>query len=108
MGSAEANTSFQTTADVAAVTAAVNSLIADKKYRLVGQSEDGRLIDFLTKKTMLNWELAVRVIIDPAASGSDVKLFLDVGLGRPAALMDGMKNRKALEKLSAELQSKLG
>ncbi|HCS61407.1 MAG TPA: hypothetical protein DIW46_08430 [Microbacterium sp.] len=106
MGS-EANASFHTSADAAAVTAAVNSLITDKKYRVVGQSEDGLLIDFLTKKTMLNWELAVRVITTPAASGSDVNLFLDVGLGRPAALMDGMKNRKAVEKLSAELQAKL-
>lgn len=106
MGS-EANTSFHTTADAAAVGAAVNALIAEKKYRLVGQSEDGLQIDFLTKKTMLNWELAVRIVTMPAASGSDVNLLLDVGLGRPAALMDGMKNRKAVEKLSAELQSKL-
>ena len=106
MGS-KASTSFHTTADAPGVTAAVNALITDKKYRLVGQSEDGLQIDFLTKKTMLNWELAVRVVTSPGASGSDVNLFLDVGLGRPAALMDGMKNRKAVEKLSTELQSKL-
>ena len=106
MGS-EASTSFHTAADATAVAAAVNTLIAEKKHRPVGQSEDGRQIDFLTKKTMLNWELAVRVITVPAASGSDVHLTLDVGLGRPAALMDGMKNRKAAEKLSAELQSAL-
>lgn len=106
MGS-EATTSFHTAADVAAVAAAVSAMIADKKYRLGGQSEDGRQIDFLTKKTMLNWELAVRVTTTPAASGSDVNLLLDVGLGRPAAVMDGMKNRKTVEKLSTELQSKL-
>lgn len=107
MGS-EASSSFHTTADIATVAAAVNKLIADKKHRPVGQADDGSMIDFLTKKTMLNWELAVRVVTTPAASGSDVTVTLDVGLGRPPAVMDGMKNRKAVEKLSAELQSLLG
>lgn len=106
MGS-EAHASFHTNADAATVGAAVNALIAEKKYRMVGQTDDGLLIDFLTKKTMFNWELAVRVTVTPAASGSDVNLLLDVGLGRPAALMDGMKNRKAVDKIAAELQSKL-
>lgn len=106
--SSAATASFHTSADVAAVAAGVGAFIAEKKHKSVAQSADGTAIDFLTKKTMFNWELAVRVTTTPAAAGSDVNIVLDVAPNRPAALMDGAKNRKAVEKLSAELQSRLG
>ena len=105
---AEANTTFHTPADGATVAAAIQRVISENKHTLVGQATDGSQIDFVTRKTMLYWELKGRAVTTPASSGSDVSLTLDVQDGRPRALLDGAKNRKALEKLTGQIQDALG
>lgn len=106
--SSEATTTFHSNADPATTIATIQRVLADNKAKVLGQSPDGTQIDFQTRKTMLNWELLGRAVTTPAASGSDVSLSLDVHHNRPPALMDGAKNRKAVEKLAGQIQSALG
>lgn len=105
--SAEVNTTFHTPADVTSVASAIQRVIADNKHMLLGHSADGSQIDFLTRKTMLNWELKGSAVTTPASGGSNVALTLDVQDGRPRALLDGMKNQKALDKLVGQIQDAL-
>lgn len=104
----EASTTFHTSADPATVAAAVGRVITENKHKLLGQSPDGREIGFETRKTLFNWELEGRVTTTPAAAGSDVTVTLDVHHNRPPAALDGVKNRKAVEKLSGQIQTALG
>ncbi|MGO2746391.1 hypothetical protein [Microbacterium sp.] len=106
--SSEATTSFHTPADVATVAAAIQRVLAENKHKVLGQSPDGSQIDFQTKKTLLNWELIGRAVTVPGEAGSDVHLSLDLHHNRPPAALDGVKNRKALEKLTGQIQSALG
>lgn len=103
--SSEATTTFHSNADAATTAAAVQRVLAENKAKVIGQSPDGTQIDFQTRKTLLNWELLGRAITTPAASGSDVNLSLDVHHNRPPALLDGKKNRKAVEKLAEQIQA---
>lgn len=103
--SAEATTTFHTAADAATTAAAIQKVLADNKAKVLGQSPDGSQIDFQTKKTLFNWELVGRATVVPAASDSDVHLSLNVHHNRPPALMDGAKNRKAVEKLAGQIQA---
>ncbi|SEB35996.1 hypothetical protein [Microbacterium hydrocarbonoxydans] len=103
--SSEATTTFHSNADAATTAAAVQRVLAENKAKVIGQSPDGTQIDFQTRKTLLNWELLGRAITTPAASGSDVHLSLDVHHNRPPALLDGKKNRKAVEKLAEQIQA---
>lgn len=103
--SSEATTTFHSNADAATTAAAVQRVLAENKAKVLGQSPDGTQIDFQTRKTLLNWELLGRAITTPAASGSDVHLSLDVHHNRPPALLDGKKNRKAVEKLAEQIQA---
>lgn len=105
--SSAATTTFHSSADVATTAAAIQKVL-DNKAKVLGQAPDASTIDFQTKKTLFNWELLGRAIITPAASGSDVQLTLDVHHNRPAALMDGVKNKKAVEKLAGQIQAALG
>lgn len=106
--SSEATTTFHSNADAATTAATIQRVLTENKATVLGQSPDGTQIDFQTRKTMLNWELIGRAITTPAASGSDVHLSLNVHHNRPAALMDGVKNRKAVEKLAGQIQAALG
>lgn len=106
--SAEATTTFHSNADAATTAAAVQRVLADNKSKVLGQSPDGTQIDFQTKKTMFSWELLGRANVVPAASGSDVHLSLNVHHNRPPALMDGVKNKKAIEKLAGQIQAAIG
>lgn len=105
--SSEATTTFHSNADAATTAAAVQRVLTENKVKVLGQSPDGLQIDFQTRKTLLNWELLGRAITTPAASGSDVHLSLDVHHNRPPALMDGKKNKKAVEKLAGQIQAAL-
>ena len=106
--SSAATTTFHSNADTATTAAAVQKVLADNKAKILGQAPDGTTIDFQTKKTLFNWELLGRAITTPAASGSDVHLSLDVHHNRPPALMDGVKNKKAVEKLAGQIQEAIG
>ncbi len=105
--SSEATTTFHSRADAPTTAGVIQRVLADNKATVLGQSPDGAVIDFQTRKTMLNWELLGRATITPAAAGSDVHMSLNVHHNRPPALMDGAKNRKALEKLAGQIQSAL-
>lgn len=83
-------------------------MLADNRATVLGQTPDGSQIDFQTNKTMFHWELLGRASVAPAASGSDVHLPLDVHHNRPTPPMDGVKNRKAVEKLVGQIQAALG
>lgn len=106
--SSAATTTFHSNADAATTAAAIQRVLAETKATVLGQTPDDATIDFQTKKTMFNWELVGRAVTTPATSGSDVQLTLDVHHNRPAALMDGAKNRKAVEKLAGKIQAALG
>lgn len=105
--SSAASATFSTPAAPEAVSAAVQRVLAENKHRLVEQSPDGSRIAFLTRKTMFTWELAGVLAITPAASGSSVELALDTAPGRPSAMLDGQKNRKAVDKLAEQIQAAL-
>lgn len=79
--------------------AAVLRVIEENKYRLASSSDDGSAIEFFTKKTMLSWELEVKVAISSGPTGSTVRMDLDTAGNRPAAMMDGKKNKKSADKL---------
>jgi len=106
--SSEATTTFHSNADAATTAGAVQRVLAENKAKVLGQSPDGTQIDFQTRKTLLNWELLGCAITTPAASGSDVHLSLDVHHNRPPAMLDGKKNRKAVEKLAEQIQAAIG
>ena len=106
--SAEATATFHSNADTETTAAAVQRVLADNKATVLGQSPDGTQVGFQTRKTMFNWELLGRANVEPAASGTDVHLSLNVHHNRPPALMDGVKNRKAIEKLAGQIQAALG
>jgi hypothetical protein len=83
---------------------AVRRVIADGKHRPGEEAADGRQIAFVTRKTMLSWELDAQVDIAPADTGSRVTLAVDTVAGRPKALLDGKKNRKSATKLAAQIR----
>jgi hypothetical protein len=84
---------------------AVRRVIAEGKHKPGEESADGRQIAFVTKKTMLSWELDAQVDIAPTGNGSQVVLNVDTVAGRPKALLDGKKNRKSAAKLAEQIQA---
>lgn len=100
-----ATTTFETTARPEAVTAGVHEVVAENKHRPGQQSPDGRTITFVTRKTMLSWELDARVLVTPTAGGSRVELTVDTLPGRRKALLDGKKNARSAEKLAEQIRS---
>lgn len=105
--SSEATATFHSRADAPTTAAVILKVLAENKATVLGQAPDGSSVDFQTKKTMFNWELLGRAVTVSAPAGSEVHLSLDVHHNRPAALMDGMKNKKALDKLVRQLQAAL-
>jgi hypothetical protein len=87
---------------------AVRRVISDNKHRLVAESPDGSQVDFVTRKTMLSWELEARATIAPHGAGSQVTLLVDTAPGRPKALLDGKKNKKSVEKLADQVRAAAG
>lgn len=87
------------------VSAAVHEVIASKRHKLTGEGSDDRHISFVTRKSMLSWELDAQVTITPTATGSHVDLELDTSGNRPTALLDGKKNKKCADKLAQEIQA---
>ncbi|WZH51560.1 MAG: hypothetical protein PIR53_16245 [Nocardioides alkalitolerans] len=100
-----ARNEFDVPAAPAAVADAVQRVVHDQGHRPVGQSPDGRQLSFVTKKTALNWELDTTVLITPTPQGSHVTIDLDVQQGRPKALLDGRKNKKAAQRLADQIQA---
>lgn len=100
-----------TTVDVPAPPAqaldAVRRVITEGKHRLVAESPSGDRVDFVTRKTMLSWELVTQVDIAPTEKGSRVTITADTAPGRPKALLDGKKNQKSVGKLADQVQAAL-
>ncbi|WP_193606891.1 hypothetical protein [Nocardioides lijunqiniae] len=100
--------------------AAVHRVVVDGKHRLLESADhvarahdectdpSAIKVDFATRKTMLNWELAAEATITPSPAGSQVRLSLDVMPGRPKALLDGKKNEKAARKLADQIRAAAG
>lgn len=103
--SSAAVATFEVPASPQEASEAVHRVISENKHRLVGQSPDGLEITFLTRKTMLSWELDGRVQITPSGSGSQVDLHVDTAPQRPKALLDGKKNRKSADKLVEQIKA---
>lgn len=106
--SSAARSEFSTPAPAATVTAAVQRVLSENKHTITQQSPDGLQIGFRTRKTMFTWELDGLASIAPSAISSVVRVQLDTAADRPAALMDGKKNRKALDKLVEQILAALG
>ncbi|MDQ1106039.1 hypothetical protein [Nocardioides zeae] len=102
-----ARNEFDVPASPAAVTDAVQRVVHDQGHRPVGQSPDGLQLAFVTKKTAFTWELETSVLITPTPQGSHVTIDLDTQPGRPKALLDGRKNKKAAQRLADEIQAAL-
>ncbi|MDT9593376.1 hypothetical protein RDV89_09880 [Nocardioides zeae] len=90
-----------------AVAAAVQRVVHENGHRPVGQSPDGLQLSFVTKKSALNWELDTSVLITPTPQGSHVTIDLDVQQGRPKALLDGRKNKKAAQRIADQIVAAL-
>lgn len=106
--SSSATTSFDVTAPPEQVTDAVRRVVTDGRHRMVGESPDGRQLDFVTRKTLLSWELEARVVVTPTGSGSQVEVSADTAPGRPKALLDGKKNQKSVGKLADQVRAAFG
>ncbi len=97
--SSAATTTFHLAAPPAAVIAAVERVIVEHRFTSGERAFDGSGITFVTRKTMLSWELHATVAATTTSDGSLVMLSLDTVAGRPWALLDGKKNQKSAEKL---------
>lgn len=89
----------------AQASAAVQQVIADLGHAVAGVSEDQLQFAVITKKTMLSWELATGIEITPSPQGSHVAIFMANMPGRPKALLDGAKNKKAAQKLADKIRA---
>lgn len=106
--SSAAQAQLTTPALAAATVAAVQRALTDAKHTILQVSPDGLQTSFRTRKTMLTWELDGIATITPGPSGSTVVVQLDTAGGRPSALLDGKKNKKAADKLVQQVQAALG
>lgn len=102
-----ATTTFDVPAPPAQVLDAVRRVVAEGKHRLVAESPSGDRVDFVTRKTMLSWELEAQVDIAATEKGSRVTVTADTAPGRPKALLDGKKNQKSVGKLADQVQAAL-
>ncbi|GAB3018639.1 hypothetical protein GCM10011376_00210 [Nocardioides flavus (ex Wang et al. 2016)] len=89
----------------AAVSAAIQKLLTDQGHTVIGASEDQLELAVVTRKTMLSWELATGIEIAPTPHGSHVSVFVQNMPGRPKALLDGKKNKKAAQKLAEQIRT---
>ena len=87
------------------VAAAIRGLVAELGHTLAGASDDGLALAVITKKTMLSWELATGIEVTPTAQGSHVAIYVRNMPGRPTALLDGKKNKKAAQKLADRIRA---
>lgn len=88
-----------------AVSAAIQRLVTDQGHTVVGASEDQLELAVVTRKTMLSWELATGIRITPTPQGSHVSVLMQNMAGRPKALLDGKKNKKAAQKLAEQIRT---
>ncbi|MFE6736716.1 hypothetical protein [Microbacterium sp. NPDC057650] len=105
--SSEARTSADVAGAPADVAAKVEQFLLGEKCTIAQKSPDGLTIWFVTRKTMLSWELEGAVTITPAAQGSHIELVLNTHHNRPTAMMDGVKNEKSAKKLTEKLTAAL-
>lgn len=104
MGS-EATTTFEVAVAQDRALEAVRRVVSEGRHRLVEDVPDEGRIDFVTRKTMLSWELVARAVVTEAGSGSRVELAVDTAPGRPKALLDGKKNQKSVGKLEEQIRA---
>lgn len=79
--------------------------MSENRHRLVEDAPDEGRIDFVTRKTMLSWELEARAVVTGSSSGSQIRLVVDTAPGRPKALLDGKKNQKSVGKLEDQIKA---
>lgn len=102
-----ATSTVEVTAPPAEALAAVRRVLEERKCKDVQPSPDGTQLTFVTRKTMLLWELDGLVAVVAHGAGSRIDLHLDTVAGRPKALLDGKKNRKAADKLAEDIRAAL-
>jgi hypothetical protein len=85
--------------------AAVRRVVAENRFTPGEASADGRTLAFRTRKTLLSWELDAVARVEPTATGSRVEITADTRPDRGRALLDGAKNRKAVERLADQLRA---
>ena len=89
----------------AAALQVIERVIAGQKHKLHDSTPEQGLVRFVTKKTMLTWELNVEARITPIQGGSRIGVVLDTSPDRPKALLDGKKNQKAAQKLADQIRA---
>lgn len=94
-------------ADPLQVSAAVQQLVNDLGHTLAGVSDDQLALAVITKKTLLSWEIATGIEITPSGAGTHVAIYMANMPGRPTALLDGAKNKKAAQKLAGHISAAL-
>lgn len=88
-----------------AVRSAVLQVVAAQKHQLAGESDDQLQLAVITKKTWLSWELATGIEITPTEQGSRASIYMQNTPGRPTALLDGAKNKKAAQKFADQIRA---
>lgn len=88
--------------------AAVHRVVAENRFTPGEESADGRTLGFRTRKTLFSWELDVVARVEPAGTGSRVELTADNRPDRGTALLDGVKNRRAVERLAEQVRVAAG
>lgn len=88
-----------------AVSATIQEVISQLGHKLAGESEDRLQLAVITKKTWLSWEIATGIEIKPNPQGAHVSIYMSNMPGRPTALLDGAKNKKAAQKLADQIRA---
>lgn len=103
------NTSATAQVDLAvapeAASAAIHRVIGDQGHTLAGESDDKLQFAVVTKKTWLSWEIATGIEVAPTPEGSQVTIYMANFASRPTALLDGVKNKKAAQKLADQIRA---
>lgn len=99
-----ANAELDLPAAPEAVSASIQKVVSELGHKLAGESEDGLQLAVITKKTWLSWETATGIEITPTPQGSHVAIYMANMPGRPTALLDGAKNKKAAQKLADQIR----
>lgn len=86
---------------------AVLKVVQDKDYKLDALSNEVHELIFTSGKSLISWGNVFVVSVVPHEQGSVLQLTTDGIPGRPTALLDGRKNKKAGEALLAAVQSAL-
>lgn len=87
------------------VNTSVHKVISQEGHLLAGESDDRMQLALITKKTWFSWENVTGIVIAPTPQGSHLSVYMANMPGRPTALLDGLKNKRAAKRLAEQIRA---